>query len=347
MQIPETLSRKMRNMALLCAFLVVVIHCRPRFETGSFAWWVKQFTEEGITRVAVPYFFTASGFVAAVKFDCGGYGSLVLKRVRTLLLPFAIWTTLFWLFIFACSCIVQRGINWELLSEMKDPIAFAKQLGFWPMGFPALTPLWYVRALFFLTLTFSLLSGCVRKFGMVWIAALFALYAARLVPADVAGWGTLREFAGFGLWPVEGLVYYSLGIWLCDHQRYLEKGNVLVCVASLLVGLALAGIKVPFLTTGLAVVGGALRFLMVPFLLVGVWGLVPDWRLPSWIVTCSFAIYLIYKFILHLLSHVWSTGGGLAKYFSMALVAFAVSLAIAAAMHRFMPRISAILFGGR
>ena len=96
MQIPETLSCKMRNMALLCAFLVVVIHCRPRFEAGSFAWWVKQFTEEGITRVVVPYFFAASGFVAAVKFDFGGYGSLVVKQVGAQLLTFAIWTTLSW-----------------------------------------------------------------------------------------------------------------------------------------------------------------------------------------------------------------------------------------------------------
>ena len=43
----------------------------------------------------------------------------------------------------------------------------------------------------------------------------------------------------------------------------------------------------------------------------------------------------------------WSSGGGLEKYFLMPLVAFAASLAIAVAMHRFIPRISAILFGGR
>ena len=347
MQISETLSCKMRNMAMLCAFFVVMIHCRPQFEVGTFAWWIKQLTEEGITRVAVPYFFSVSGFVAAVKFGHDGYKSLVLKRVRTLLLPFAIWTLLFWIFLFACSCIAQRGINWEMLSITGHPLIFVKHLGFWPMGFPALTPLWYVRALLFLTLAFPLLRCCVRKFGLAWIVVMFALYAVRIVPLNVIGWDILRAFAGFGLWPVEGLVYYSLGIWLCDNQRHLGQGKSLVCLVNLLIGLVLAGIKVPLHMAGFGVGAGAIRFLMIPFMLFGVWGLMSDKRLPTWLVSYSFAIYLVHKFILHLLKYVWSAGDGLFQYFSMAVIAFMVSHAIAVAMHRFIPRISAILFGGR
>ena len=73
-EISPKLSDKMRNMSLFCAFLVVVIHCRPSFEAGTFGWWVRQFIEEGITRIAVPYFFVASGFFAAAKYESGGGG---------------------------------------------------------------------------------------------------------------------------------------------------------------------------------------------------------------------------------------------------------------------------------
>ena len=347
MQIPETLSCKMRNMAMLCAFFVVVIHCRPQFEVGTFAWWVKQLTEEGITRIAVPFFFTASGFLAAVKFSEEGYKSLVLKRVRTLALPFAIWTSFFWLFIFACSCIAHRGINWEMLSEMRNPVAFAKQLGFWPIGFPFLTPLWYVRALFFITLAFPILKRGIKKFGQAWLAALFLLHAVKLVSLPIMGWGLVQAFAGFGLLPVEGLFYYSLGIWLCDNQKALENGSTFACLASLFIGLMLAGIKVALYMFGFGIGAGAIRFLMILFMLFGVWGIMSDKRLPSWFVSSSFAIYCIHKFILHLLTHLWSAGGGLPQYFTMAVVAFAASLAIAVVMHRFMSKVSAVLLGGR
>lgn len=348
MQIHATLSSKMRNMAMFCAFLVVVIHCRPHFEPGTFAWWVKQLTEEGITRVAVPYFFTASGFVAAAKFDGDGYRTLVLKRLRTLLLPFAIWTFLFWLFVFVVSSIAQKGINGEMLSSMGNLIKFAKRLGFWPWGFPFLSPLWYVRALFFLTLAFPVLRCCVKKFGLAWLVAMFALYGIRLVSLPVTLWGVIQAFAGYGLLPVEGLFYYSLGIWLCDRQRLLFKGSGIWWTESLLVGLGLAALRPMASMAGFRGVGiDITRHLMVPFLLFGVWGLMSDRRLPSWFVSCSFAIYLIHKFILLLLKFVWSAGDGVLQYFLMAVVAFAVSLGLAVGMHSGMPKASALLFGGR
>lgn len=352
--ISPKLSDKMRNMSLLCAFFVVVIHCRPHFESGTIAWLVWQFSEEGITRVAVPYFFAASGFVAAAKFDGGGYRTFVLKRLRSLLLPFAIWTFLFWLFVFAINCWNAGSPDAKMLSVMRRPLLFLKRLGFWPIGYPFLTLLWYVRALLCLTIVFPILWRCVRQFGVAWLVAMFLLYGLRIANLPFPFWDFVKAFAGFGLLPVEGLFYYSLGIWLCDRPERLDRQGGFWHVAGLIVGLVVVGIHTalilqrPFSSLAEEALSiASCKFVSVPFMLYGIWGLVPDWRLPGWLVSCSFAIYLIHKFVLQLLNRIWSAGDGLPQYFAMAAAAFSIALGIAVAMHRWLPRTAAVLFGGR
>ena len=68
----EKSSNKIRNTGILCAFLVVIIHCRPNFEAGTIGWWVKEFLENGFTHIAVPFFFAVSGFFLAKELDDGG-----------------------------------------------------------------------------------------------------------------------------------------------------------------------------------------------------------------------------------------------------------------------------------
>ena len=60
-------QNKLRNMSIVCAAMVVVIHCRPAFEVGSVGWWVKQMLEAGVCHVAVPFFFVVSGYFLSRK----------------------------------------------------------------------------------------------------------------------------------------------------------------------------------------------------------------------------------------------------------------------------------------
>lgn len=269
-------------------------------------------------------------------------------------MPFAIWTLLFWIFVFALSSLKAGSLNAQMLSVMRNPLYFAKKLGFWPIGFPFLTPLWYVRALLCLTLVFPILRACVRKFGVAWLVAMFLFYGLRIAKSPFPLWNFVKAFADFGLLPVEGLFYYSLGIWLCDRPERLDRHGRIWHVASLLVGLVVVGVHTalilqsPFSSLAEEILSiASCKFFSIPFMLYGVWGLVSDMHLPGWLVSCSFAIYLIHKFVLLLLQHVWCSGSGLPQYFAMAVVAFSIALCIAVAMHRWMPKTSAILFGGR
>lgn len=157
-------------------------------------------------------------------------------------MPFAIWTLLFWLFVFALNSLGAGSLNAQMLSAMRKPILFAKMLGFWPIGFPFLTPLWYVRALLCLTIVFPMLRACVRKFGVAWLIAMFMLYVLRIANLPFSWWRFVKTFAGYGLLPIEGLFYYSLGIWLCDRGKRLDCQRKIRHVVSLIVGLAIVGI---------------------------------------------------------------------------------------------------------
>ena len=348
MEIPEALSDKMRNMAMFCAFLVVVIHCRPQFETGTIAWWVKQFAEGGICRVAVPWFFAASGFLTMAKWR--GYGLLISRRLRTLMIPFVVWIVLFWMFLFSMSSLEHLSVNRQMLAYFTDWRLFCSKFGFWYRDCPVLSPLWYVRCLFCLTLAFPILKWGVTRLGRIWLVMMFGMYIFRtdLFCEDI------RETASLGPLAVEGLFYYSLGIWFAMRGGIPNARSLTFSVLSLSVGLCMAGILAVLSANGWpensvvrSLVHSGIKFTEVPFMLVGVWGLMTARRLPTWLVSSSFAIYLIHKFVQVVLKNLWNAGAGMPQYFTMAVVSFAISLGIAVAMHRYMPKTSAVLFGGR
>ncbi len=59
----EKLSNKFANMALVCSFLVVFIHCEVSRSTTSInaIWWYNQI-HNAFCPIAVPFFFVAAGF---------------------------------------------------------------------------------------------------------------------------------------------------------------------------------------------------------------------------------------------------------------------------------------------
>lgn len=93
----QSLSNKFRNMALLCAFLVVIIHCVSHL--GITNWFVSMAIQDGFCRIAVPYFFFASGFFLAAHIqENGWYSGEIRKRVQSLLIPYLVFVVSYWLY---------------------------------------------------------------------------------------------------------------------------------------------------------------------------------------------------------------------------------------------------------
>ncbi len=95
----ENLSYKFANMAFICSVLVIGQHVMREHSIGSASWYIFQFFDCGLSRIAVPFFFLASGFFLSKHInEIGWYKNAVTKRIRTLILPFLVWNILWFFF---------------------------------------------------------------------------------------------------------------------------------------------------------------------------------------------------------------------------------------------------------
>lgn len=261
MKISEEISHKFANMAIVCAFLVAVIHCRPFFAAGTVAWWVKQMLEMGICTMAVPFFFLASGFfLAGHVAEPQWWGKEVRKRVLTLLIPYFLLTTIVFAYVLAKSICGGASYGYELL---RDPQLLLNLYGIGLTGCPGVTPLWYVRGLFVLVLVSPILLK-IAEAGKVGLACLFALYG--LICPGPGGSGYVHELTRNGVLPMAGFFYFTLGMAI-----RLSEGDKLAEVVS-------AGYKHGLcFATGilLVVLQATLRYFECPFYLYAGWLAIP------------------------------------------------------------------------
>lgn len=183
-EISDSTSSKIRNAGIVCAFLVVLIHSWKPFKAPGIGWWMREILGNGVAHIAVPFFFSVTGYMLARDYSSKGYGPLVAKRIHTLMLPFIIWNFLFWV-------VHLLGSNAkELIHGNGSAVVWmnAEEFGLWYTGCPMLTPLWYVRAIFVLSLTSPLLLWCIRKLGAKFLVLLYALYGA-CCPYWPVSWG--------------------------------------------------------------------------------------------------------------------------------------------------------------
>lgn len=351
--IQADLSAKFANMSIVCAFMVVCIHVGGVFEKGSLGWWLAEFTRDGVARMAVPYFFLVSGFFLAGKFEgitfrglFPVWGREVLKRIRTLLIPLAIWPILgmFWSapFIIAANRLAGR--------PLPHAVPFLNGV-FWP-GFGIL---WFVKFLFILVLLTPLLIFFVRKCRWLWLIVTFGTYMSAYTFLDYWNPTGPLEWCMYQF-SLEGITYFSAGLMLRNHAstilealrgrrswQILWLGIVVMCVA-----VFCKYMQVTYSEN----CGGDLnlRHFPVPFFMVGIFGLMPTKRFPDYLISAAFPVYLLHplcilpiKCLLNKISFVSST----TQYLIVWGGAFASSVFVAGLMRKVTPRSAYILFGGR
>ena len=180
-KIPLPLSNKIANMSLLCSLMVICIHVLKRTQApGSFAWRCRQLSGEGLCRIAVPFFFAAAGYFLAMHFcEKGWYKREVLKRIRTLAVPFVVWCSICFML---CSCIMvlanlSNGQIWhEGLFSLNRIV---RSLGVNPVAVPELRQLWFVRVLFVLVLVSPILRFVERKLDKIFWGGVFVQFCGQ------------------------------------------------------------------------------------------------------------------------------------------------------------------------
>ncbi len=325
---PEN-SAKVVNLSFLCMILVCIIHVhwRTTTETGQALAYLVKYV---ICGIGVPFFFVVSGFFLARHLDePGWWKAAIQKRIGTLIVPYCIWqlvNALVWLAI---------KHHWTL-----RPGGF----GLNPFIWPDLVPLWYLRTLMIFVVISPLLFWLLKRWGQGVLAAFFV---ANLVVGAFSAMGMIPERSRVGglilyTFSILGLLYFSVGAYLAMHPITLSRrvGNGCGVVSLVLIAIQMTihclGIVIPF----------DFRVLLLPTLLAFFWAHTPTTRLPRVLAQAIFPLYLMHVIIYDILENLVFSPETFCNFWKL-FSGVGLSIALSALLHRFLPRVSRIVFGGR
>lgn len=355
----KTLSAKMANMAFVCAVLVIFMHVGSPTPVGSSPWFFIEPFHEILGDMAVPYFFMASGFFLAGHMEePGWYPREMKKRLRTLFIPYILWSLLFAVYLMPVAILANlhahRVWNWNL----GFPAGWIKTFGLDFLQNPLLPPFWFLRWLMCLCLASPLLYGIVRKTGAWGLAAVYvfaALKTAAVPCLNPASWWCPWKWI---LHPF-GTFYFLFGIsW---RIGLFESVPDVVKRIPAWVGLLFLGAKLlSFTAVGLGWTdseGACGTFFirnmsfLTPCLLAVVWRCIPSGKWPNWLIGTSFGLYAGHPFFTHFLDSIrwfWHLGIGPGGFcvlrwaFAMAGCLTGVNM-----LKRCFPRMARLFLAGR
>ena len=349
--ITQETSRRMAVMSFICVCMIVAIHCTPRPPLNSWQWWaVNLLGGDGFCRIAVPWFFVASGFFLAGHFDEDRwYGREVLKRVKTLLIPFVLWALIGILFAWCMWYGIQKvGYVCDVHSPFENGVCMGivQALGF-NMARMNIGPIWYLRMLFILVVLSPLFYWCIRRSGYLLPMMAFVGYGI---------YDVVVHFTDFWeyVFSLRGLAYFMVGIAIRMGMLKCVVGDILLRYFVLIVGLGALILNAFARGSGLVFVENATDFLMVPLLMFGAWMVMSGMKIPMLLVRQSFAIYVLHGLFIQVfiaLAVALRFRGAMDMSLMMAVMrlAFAVfgSIAMSILVKRVASPLASVLFGGR
>ena len=239
----KALSNKISVVSLLCTFLVVWRHSTNMVAfyggyTGVPEW--LSYTEWSFSRltdIAVPMFFIISGYFF-FRTDYGNldsYGKMIIKKLRSLLIPFIIWNVIGFFILLGCHVISMPAS----FPEFAKSLLLSNYNG----------ALWYVRNLIIM-MTLVPVYGFMfhRRGGLFFLIPVLLVLLYIWWPIDCSitsyeGWlffligGVLQKYAPTLKIQTNKLRAMVLGIvWLalCLCYRY---GGVLMAKSTILLGI--------------------------------------------------------------------------------------------------------------
>lgn len=350
---PE-LSHKLANMGFVCACLVVMIHVNVSATISGLSWCCYQFMRHGICRIAVPFFFVAAGYLLAGHMgEHGWWPKAIHKRIRTLVIPYVIWSLVFSAYLVARILLVNFRTDAPFTQGLPvDWVGWLQPLGLDPFAWPWLVPLWFVRALFILVVLSPLIVsfGVLRSRwgGLLLAVALWLLALLCVVPSEA---GTGRSIWSITM-SVEGCAFFTLGLslrywgrptWCPAWMGYLSGALGLLLIAGSAWGSAYHA-------------DWSLYAEMIGYTaaLWGVWELMPCRPWPLLMTSSAFPLFLMHPFPISVwgiivgsvasLQCVMSTFSG---YLVVCVCVVMLTVAVTYLVRRCMPRVASIVFGGR
>ena len=373
--LPRSLSDKFRFWSFVSMALLVFVHgynLEPRYlqpwttpqaelSAGNF---VQYFFANGVLRFRIPMLFLISGYLFALH-DQQPHGARMRKRVRTLLVPYLLWSALCLALLYgaeawppaaqaiAASHIAQ--VDAEGARLLVHDYRWHDVLLRWLL-FPLPYQLWFIRVLFFYNLAYPLLLRWATgpKSRRVFFAVATGLWLVSMP--------TLVVVEG------EGLLFFCLGVALQKSAFDIGKpGRWLAPRPWALVFIGCATLKTVLAFEGPALLGGAVySVLALLHKLTFASGLVAAWfgsdtlvrwcmarRWFVWLSSFSFVIYAAHAPLVAILIDPFFTvlgdgpGAALLNFLLLPLIIIAGAVALGALLRWAAPAAYGMLTGDR
>ncbi len=372
MVLSDFTSKKFRFWSFISMVLLVFVHgynldiryMQPWTIPGqsmSLTAFAEYFLDNGIFRFRIPMLFIISGYLYALH-DQKPYKQRTNKRLRTLLLPYLIWSAIGILFTYALellpygrdlvagSSIVQIDDTRKLLHDYH----WYELLFRW-IFMPVPYQLWFIRVLLIYNVAYPAIRWCITNRTARWI--FFSVVTLMWL-------GTM----GFVLFEGEGLLFFSLGIWIQKTDFAIDSpgrwfnprwwGLAFVLLTTLKTFLAFNGEV--FLGNGIYPVLSILHKLVILSGLIACWyGLdrLVSWFMNKrwfvWLSAFAFMIYVMHAPVvaylinpaLILLNPLPATH--LLAFVLLPLAIIILIIGVAAILRRISPRGYGLLTGGR
>lgn len=169
----DSISKAIDNLRFPMAVMVVAIHCyyfnlqhiNAYQENGGVIEWVINICSIVLTDCAVPMFFVISGYLFFLRQDgeltWTQYKGKMLKKCKTLLLPFFIWNILGALSY--PGHFIDATLAEKLLGLWSQRLEWGSWAGPWD------GPLWFLRDLFVVMLFSPVIYKIIKKIGILFI----------------------------------------------------------------------------------------------------------------------------------------------------------------------------------
>lgn len=359
--ISQRLSDKMHVLSAICILLVLYIHCGwyPDVTQGMrLVHFSQGFVSFAVgVRMAVPTFFAISGFFFFLSVPNGlrSIGQKMLKRVRTLLIPYLIGCVFFVLFITALLYLpLQKGLVNNYRTEFfETPWPDILSLIFWgrPHGLIAFH-LWFLRELMIMVIFAPVLW---------WLYKVRAWLPFAIAAADVSAKCLVGHSLGldYFLWFTLGAAFTSKGrgVGLSCVER---RASVPLAAVTLALYLCLCVFKV----VSHVELSAAMNLLYQLFSVFTLWVaadlfLPADFSLRSHPIlraatSYTFFVYLFHEPTLNIVRKLLALALGrtnecamLTSYLLSPWLFFALMVLVGALLRRHLPRLYGICTGGR
>ena len=344
-KIDSELSNKLSNASFLFMGFIVGIHVLGHgwqtVEQGSALWYWVALGQYGLFNIAVPFFFMCSGFLFAGHIgEDSWWFREVRKRISSLLVPYVLWCIIYLILIAVLGDNIGKSSETEFsIRQALTVESLGSAFGLSPFRYPAMGPLWYIRALLLYILVSPFFVFCIVKSGALTLSCLYLI-------CMVKGYVCNKEMGMFftycfNLW---GLFYFCLGIYgrLYNVRLPIRWGSF-----SLAIGVALVCLRGFFQRNNIHL-DIPQNGVVIPMLLFGVWSMIPSVEIPKFILSTTFPIFLIHTLVFHVAE---SIGVGkvvtLSQWGAKWFLGFFGSIAIAILLRGGPAIVSKMLFGGR